>query len=213
MTMSRAAIGGAAIIAFGEDSMSIRALALFVHIVGALALFAGLALEQASLRNLRRATGSAQAREWARLWSALPRVDGPAALTVLASGVYLAAASHVHAAWVALGLLGMVAMGALGGAVTRRRVREIARSLPVGDADPLPTTLSQRLRDPALHAAAAFRLAIALGVVFEMTVKPETISALAGMAVALGAGAFMARDRSAAGARRTVLAAGGEARP
>lgn len=184
--------------------MSIRALALFVHIVGALALFAGLALEQASLRNLRRATGSAQAREWARLWSALPRfVDGPAALTVLASGVYLAAASHVHAAWVALGLLGMVAMGALGGAVTRRRVREIARSLPLDD-QPLPTTLSRQLRDPALRAAAAFRLAIAVGVVFEMTVKPGTVAALAGMAVALAAGAFMARDWSEAGAWRAA---------
>lgn len=193
--------------------MSIRALALFLHIVGALALFAGLALEQASLGNLRRATGSAQAREWMRLWSTLPRLNGPASLTVLVSGVYLAAAGHVHAAWVALGLLGMVAMGALGGAVTGRRVREIARSLPTGDDEPLPATLSQRLRDPALRAAASFRLAIALGIVFEMTVKPDTVAALAGMTVALAAGAFMARDRSAAAsARRGVLAAGGEAR-
>ena len=43
--------------------MSLYAIAVFLHIVGALGLFAALGLEWASLLNLRRATAAGQARE------------------------------------------------------------------------------------------------------------------------------------------------------
>src|SRR5205823_2082352 len=56
--------------------MSVYAIAVFLHIVGALGLFAALALEWASLYNLRRVPTAGQAREWAKLLSALRFVGG-----------------------------------------------------------------------------------------------------------------------------------------
>src|SRR5213596_901663 len=53
-----------------EDQMSVYAIAVFLHIVGALGLFAALGLEWASLYNLRRVTTAGQVREWAKLLSA-----------------------------------------------------------------------------------------------------------------------------------------------
>src|SRR5256885_8570677 len=71
--------------------MSVYAIAVFLHIVGALGLFAALALEWASLYNLRRVATAAQAREWAKLLSALRFVGGPSALTILVTGLYMMA--------------------------------------------------------------------------------------------------------------------------
>ncbi|HEX5439050.1 MAG TPA: hypothetical protein VFW98_17995 [Gemmatimonadaceae bacterium] len=47
---------------------------LFLHIVGALGLFAGIGLELAVLAGFRRASTSAQLREWVRLFGAPRRV-------------------------------------------------------------------------------------------------------------------------------------------
>jgi hypothetical protein len=47
--------------------MSLYSISLFLHIAGALGLFAVLGLEWAGLTNLRHATQVGQAREWVRL--------------------------------------------------------------------------------------------------------------------------------------------------
>jgi hypothetical protein len=54
-------------------SISLYSISLFLHIVGALGLFARLAFEQAGLLNLRRASTKAQAREWLSLLRAPQR--------------------------------------------------------------------------------------------------------------------------------------------
>ena len=71
--------------------MSVYAIVVFLHIVGALGLFAALGLEWASLYNLRRVATAGQVREWAKLLSALRLVGGPSALTILVTGIYLMA--------------------------------------------------------------------------------------------------------------------------
>ena len=71
--------------------MSLYAIAVFLHIVGALGLFAALGLEWASLLNLRRATAAGQAREWARVLASLRTVAAPAVVTLLVTGIYLTA--------------------------------------------------------------------------------------------------------------------------
>src|SRR5258706_8865692 len=64
--------------------------ATFLHILGALGLFAALALEWAGIYNLRRAHTAGSAREWAGLLGAVRFVGGPSVLIVLVSGIYLA---------------------------------------------------------------------------------------------------------------------------
>lgn len=171
--------------------MSLYSVSVFLHVVGALALFAGIGLEQASLRNLSRASTSAQAREWVTLLRGRRRVEGPAALIIVATGVYLVATRWGYHAWIGLGLLGLVLMAVLGAALTGRRISAIAQALPADDG-PIPTALRERLRDPLLRTTATLRAALALGIVFNMTVKPGTAGAFAAIGVALALGAAVA---------------------
>jgi hypothetical protein len=177
-----------------EDLVSLYSISVFLHIVGALGLFAGIALEQVGLRGLRRASSVAQAREWVRVLGGLRRVDAPSGLTILATGVYMIATRWGEQAWAGLAILGMVLMAVLGVAVTGRRAGAIAKDLPVDDG-PIPASLRSRLEDAVLPAAASIRAAIALGIVFNMSVKPSAPLAVVTLLVSLAAGAVVGMIR------------------
>jgi hypothetical protein len=165
---------------------------LFLHIVGALGLFSTLAFEQAGLFNLRRAETNVQAREWLALMRAPQRIQGPSALILLATGLYMMATRWPRQAWAGLGLVGMVVMAIIGIAVTARRMKAIGRAMPAGDG-PLPSALRERLGDPALRMSASVRVALALGIVFNMSVKPAAAGAIAALVVAAAVGLLAAR--------------------
>ena len=167
--------------------MSVYSISVFLHVVGALGLFASVGLEQAGLAGLGRASTSGQAREWVRLLRGRQRLDGPSGLIILATGFYMAATRWRFQPWMGAALLGMVLMAAIGAALTGRRVGAIARELPAGDG-PVPTALRDRLRDPVLRASALLRAALGLGIVFDMSVKPDRATSLAALGVALALG-------------------------
>jgi len=167
-------------------------ISLFLHIVGALGLFTSLGFEQAGLFNLRRAQTNAQAREWLSLLRGLQRIQGPSALVLLATGLYMMATRWSGQAWAGLGLAGMVLMAIIGATVTGRRMKAIGRAMPAGDG-PLPSTLRERFDDSALGTSASVRIALALGIVFNMSVKPAAGGAVAALVVAAGLGLLAAR--------------------
>lgn len=187
-------------------SISLYSISLFLHIVGALGLFASLAFEQAGLLNLRRATTNAQAREWLSLLRAPQRIQGPSALVLVVTGLYMMITSWRHQTWAGLGLVGMVLMALIGFAITGRRMRVIGRALPANDG-PLPATLRERLNDPALRMSASVRVALALGIVFNMSVKPAAAGAVAALVIpaALGAIAAQTPRRSSRSMRRPAV--------
>jgi hypothetical protein len=174
--------------------VSAYSIALFLHVVGVLALFVGIGLEQVGLRRLRRAASIAQALEWTTLLRGLRRIDAPAGLAILVTGAYLTETGAGHHAWVAAGIVGLVLMALLGMAVTRPRVATIAAALSVTDG-PIPSAVGDRLRDPVLRASAAFRAALGVGIVFDMVVKPGMAGAVGVLIVALVVGAFSASPR------------------
>ncbi len=167
--------------------MSLYSIAVFLHVVGALGLFAALGLEWAGLRNLRRAVSIGQVREWTGLLAAIRSVGGPAGLLLLVTGLYLTATRWGHQAWIGLGLLGLLLIAGLGAVLTGRRVGAIARAIPPEEG-PAPPALRRLLRDPALTRSAWLRTCLALGVVFLMSVKPGTAGAVASLALALALG-------------------------
>lgn len=185
--------------------MSVYSIAVFLHIVGALGLFAALGLEWAGIHNLRRVVTAGQAREWAKLLGALRFVGGPAALTLLITGIYLSATHWGQQGWIGLGLAGLVLIAALGGALTGRRIGAIARALPPDDG-PIPAALGDRLHDPVLPLSAWIRTALALGIVFIMSTKPSGAAALAVMGVALGLGLVVGLSVRRGGRRPAPMA-------
>ena len=137
--------------------MSLYSIALFVHIVGALALVALLAIEGVSLRAGLSPRGIQQSL-------------GPiSAAAIVIPGFYMAAQIGWHA-WVAVGLASYAVIAVLGAytGVSVMRGRMSARAAAI---------------------SWLARVGIALGVVFDMTVKPDVLVAVGAVLVAMAAGA------------------------
>jgi hypothetical protein len=182
--------------------MTVYKLALFLHVLGALGLFAALGIEWAAAGPLRRAASDDEARPYVRLLVSLGRVGGPSAGTLLVTGIYMSATAWGRQPWTGLALLGLLCLAVLAAGVTGRRVAAIGRSL---DADSgKDGSLRLRLHDPVLVASLRLRTAIATGIVFLMTSKPAAGLALGAMgaAVAIGlAWSAPALGRRSAGVR------------
>jgi hypothetical protein len=187
--------------------VSVYSVSLFLHIVGALGLFAVLGVEWAGLAQLRRAAGVAHARESVRLLAGPRVVGGPASLLILLTGVHMTATRWGPRGWIVVGLVGMVVIAVLSVAVSARRTGAIARVLPSEDG-PIPPAVRERLRDPMLPLALRVRTALFLGVVFLMATEPGTGASLAVLAVAAFAG--MARLAARDEGRGQARVAGGE---
>jgi len=156
-------------------------IALFLHIVGALGFFMALGLEQASLIYLRRATLVEQARDWLDVFSSLRRLGPISLVVILLSGFYLMAASLGWTAWIIVALVAMVLIAAIGGAVAGPRMGAMEKMV-AKESGMVSSALQQQLRNPLFSISMQVRSAIALGIVFLMTAKPD----LAGSLITLG---------------------------
>src|SRR4029453_3587081 len=102
---------------------------LFVHIVGVLALFSGMALEWLSLDAVRRSTSRADAARWVRVNASVLRMSGIAFAIVVASGFLLGARFGVLGqVWLRATYLALLVMGIVGGPVTRPRMRALSQA-------------------------------------------------------------------------------------
>jgi protein-S-isoprenylcysteine O-methyltransferase Ste14 len=146
----------------------LRSNLLFIHVASAMGIFAALGIEALALAHLRRATAGAIARAALADLSAARRVGGPAMLLLLVSGFWLATAYwHWRGAWMQLGLLGLVAVGAVGALMTGRALRRFRPQLDQPEFDAVPRELSRLLRRSFL-----VRVTLLGAVVYLMTVKP-----------------------------------------
>ena len=165
------------------NNISVYSIALFLHIVGALGLFAALGLEWASLSYLRRAATVEQARDWLSMFNLQRRIYPLSWLSILIPGFYMAATAWRATAWVPTALGAVVLLAVLGAALTGRRMASIGQSV-AAENGPISSTLRQRLDDPLLRASLRIRTAIALGIVFLMSVKPDLLGSLLTIGVA-----------------------------
>lgn len=178
---------------------------LFLHILGAMGMFAAAGLEWTGLRPLRRATTSEGVRTWLRVLRPASRL-GPISMTaLLLTGLYMTAALRTRMAWVMASMVGLIVLGALAGGLSGRRIKAIHRRLAASEPGALSPELQRLVRHPALWISLQVRTGLFLGIVFLMTTKPAMAASLLVLAVAvalaLAAGPAMWRS------------AGAEARP
>lgn len=164
--------------------MSLYQIVLFVHVTGAVGLFATLALEWVTLRGLRTATTIEQARGWLVAQAPGRWLGAGSFGAILLGGIYLASAARVEAAWVAIALVSLIVIGLLGMVVTSRRMAPIGRAL-ADEHGTLSVGLTARLHDPLLWGSLLVRATMALGAVWLMTVKPDLIGSLSAMGAAI----------------------------
>jgi hypothetical protein len=105
-------------------------------------------------------------------------------LAILIPGLYMAGTAWRGVGWTIIALAAVVVLAVLGMVLTRRRMAPIGKSLATVSG-PLSPTLRQQIDDPLLSASMRIRTAIALGIVFLMSVKPDLVGSLIAMTVAV----------------------------
>lgn len=182
--------------------MSGYGIALFIHLLGVITLFGGIALQQRGAARLRDATTV----EEVRLWMGFLRPTGqmmPAALLILlASGLYMTArAWTVGTPFVAIAIVAILLMAAVGGGVIGRRFAAIGRASAAANDGPIPPELARLVRAPATWIALSAVNGAALGIVWLMTNKPGWGASVglvaAPAAIAGGIGRLISRSRPA----------------
>lgn len=164
--------------------MSLYSIALFLHVVGALGLFVVLGLEWVSLQQLRPLTTVEEVNRWVQNSSGAGMLGSISMLLILIPGFYMALGFWGRASWYEVAFAVLVLMGVLVSVVTGRRMAAIKRSLATESGD-LSSTLHNLLHHPLLWISLRLRVALGLGIVFLMTVKPDLAGSLLVMGVAL----------------------------
>ncbi len=165
--------------------MTLLEVAVFAHLLGALALFIGYGIEWTASALFRNAASAEQVRAWLRVYKVSPPLSGAGLAMLLLSGGHLAALSGtMRQGWVPATLLGIVLALLLGFALILPRMRAIRNTLPAGN-EPVSAELRTRLADPALLSAIRVRVFIAIGILYLMVVKTAFVSSLIALLAAV----------------------------
>jgi hypothetical protein len=163
---------------------------VFIHLLGALALFVGYGIEWAVSALFRNASSTEQLRAWLRVFKVSPPLSGAGLGVLLLSGGYLASLSGtMRQGWIPATLLGIAVALALGFALILPRMRGIRSTLPSGN-EPIPVALRSRLADPILLTAIRVRVMLATGIVYLMAAKLALVPSLVVLAIAAILGMF-----------------------
>ena len=178
-------------------------LAMIAHLVGTIALFAGLVLTIACMVGLRNATSAGQLRRWAGRASRADKLLPVGAGLLLVSGVYATATAWGwRSGWVNVSLATLLLVSPLAPAVIARRLAAIHAAADGIAVGPIPTSLVAATRDPLLWASVCVMAAMSLGILLLMAAKPATGGAIATLGIALLAGLVAALPLGVMGAAR-----------
>jgi Predicted integral membrane protein (DUF2269) len=151
-------------------------LALFSHFVGLVALFVGYGLEWTATSLLRRSSNADQARSWLRIYKLSLPISGPGLLLLILSGGFMASVTgSMKQGWISASLLAIVFALGIGFVFILPRIKRIRAALPEGNAT-LPDTILAHLQDPMIVTLIRVRFLLAVGIVYLMTAKTDTLS-------------------------------------
>lgn len=146
------------------------ALALFLHIIGAIGIFLGLGMEGLVLKHLGYAETNLQALKWGDSMKLMRIVFAISSLLLLIPGIYMEEAVWGWTAWVIIGLV-LLAVLSAAGSMNAKKAAVNVFSLSKNN-DPIPEEIKSKLRDPMLLRSYKMRLPIAAGIIYIMTLKP-----------------------------------------
>ena len=166
-----------------EDVLTFYSIALFFHIAGALGVFAALALDWVGIAKLRGARTVEQVREWAGVYGVIRALGAASVAALLIFGLYMTAVTWGPTGWIGIGFLSLLFI-AVFGAVSGIRLSRVLAAAGSGQGS-LREDLRGALQSPLFVASVRARTAVALGVVFLMTVKPDAVGSLLVTVIAL----------------------------
>jgi hypothetical protein len=169
--------------------MNVSRLVLFVHIVGAIGIFATLIVWLFGVGALRRARRVEQVRALASLIARTSALAvGSIALTGIA-GIYLSLTFwNPTPAWTAVATVSFIALAPIGAVLLEPRMRALAKQAEAEPDGPLPVPLQARAHDRLLALGVDVDIALLLGILFLMVNKPPLAQAVAVMVIVLAGG-------------------------
>lgn len=161
--------------------------ALFAHLLGAVTLFAAIALVETAGARLRRAASVEHVRLWVQLTRSAAPLFPVALVTVLGSGLFMTADSWTFTTpWVVVAIAGVVVLGGVGGSVQGLRLATIGMTAAGTPDGPVPQDLTKLIAAPALWVAVVAPDTATLGILWTMAAKPGwtgSIVAVAGLSI------------------------------
>jgi hypothetical protein len=189
--------------------MNIYTIVLFLYIISAIGVCIGISVVLLGVVLLRRAQGVEQVRSTLAFVTIAFPIAGFSMLLLLAAGFYLAlSAWSLRTSWIAVTLVSLLLMIALGAGLIGPRMRAIVMATRESPDGSLPSQLSARIHDPVLCTVLLIQAVLLLGIVFLMTTKPGLASSIIVMVVALvlglALGVLVSRSRSTRGLERAA---------
>lgn len=145
-------------------------IALFLHVAGALMLAAAVAAEWVCVTSLRKTSTTETATQSLSAYAKASMTGEIALAVILIPGIYMAVVAWRTAAWVAVGFVALIIIGAIGGSMSGKRIR--AMKDDAAKLGAMTPEFRKRTLDNSLILSIRLRTFIILGVVFMMTVKP-----------------------------------------
>jgi len=171
--------------------MTVYTAVLYVHLLGAVALFIGQGMEWITSALFRGASSTEEVRAWLRVFRVSPPLSGIGIAVLLLSGGYLAQRSGaMKQGWIPATLLAIGLALVLGLALIMPRMARLRKALSSLN-EPVGVELRSRLSDPVLLTAIRTRVLLAAGIVYLMVAKGPFMPSLAALAVALVAGLLL----------------------
>ncbi len=172
--------------------MTLYSFVLFIHVVSAMGLFVGLALEGFVSLRIRVAQDAEQLQLFIR------------AFNLLLGGLYLASKYGGGTFWIPAALIDTLAIMFVGGLITGRKINQLRRTL--GKADAAFEALSARANDELVTLSYGLRSGLAFGIVFLMTAKPSLWPSV--FALVAGCADHRCEPRNRRSDRSTIRATG-----
>ncbi|HEU4883948.1 MAG TPA: hypothetical protein VFT45_16935 [Longimicrobium sp.] len=149
-------------------------IALFIHMMGLIAMFAGFALQQRLGAKLRATFGRDEARHWAWMLDATRPMTPSGAVMMFVSGGYMAWGMRATLPpWVMVGIGSVAFIGMTTGLMVNPRFAAIHRALASD-----PAAAAAAIRDGATWAAFCAANGAGLGTIWIMSVKAGLLESL-----------------------------------
>lgn len=176
--------------------MTLHTVAVYLHVVGALMLFGGQAIEFVGIDRLRRAATAESVLGALGFLKPLGGLYRLAGIALLVTGLYLTFTAWGWPGWIVVSLVLLIALAISGPIMAAAHFGPIAAAaVPASGA--LSDDLERLTRAPVLVEALYLRCGLALGIVLLMVAKPSTLTSV--VAIVLAAGLGLAAGRLVAG--------------
>ena len=154
-------------------------LALFIHVLGAVALFIAVSLVVVAFVRIRQAATLEQVREWASVANLAGKSLAFISLVILAPALYMVIiAWGFTIPWVMASLITFLLLTIMGATVNGRAIERVVAIARTASPGPVPDELRIQLQTSRLWLPEAIRLTLLVGILCLMTIKPDLLFSL-----------------------------------